>query len=73
MKQGRKIVFSGFSLSPDDRSIRELLARACSAGKTEKVTVVLENSNENILDRYREIYGDRVEPNCSGWKQFLEE
>lgn len=71
LKQARRIVFSGFSLNPDDRCVWDLLTRSCYLGKTEKITVVLDKSNEEIVNRYRAIYGERVEFYNSGWKQFL--
>ncbi len=69
----RDIVFAGFSLNPGDQSIKELLRRAFSAGHTSKVTIVLNRSHPEIIDRYREIYGDRVESYESGWVQYLQE
>ncbi len=71
--QSRRIVFAGFSLNPGDHSIRELLKRAFSAGNTSSVTVVLNRSHPEIVERYREIYGDRVASYESGWVQYLRE
>jgi hypothetical protein len=71
LSESREIVFAGFSLSPDDQSIRDLLKRALSVGHTSKVTVVLNGSHPEIVERYREIYGGRVEPCESGWVQYL--
>ncbi len=73
LSQSRHIVFAGFSLHPNDVSIGELLRRACSAGRTEKVTVVLRHSDPEILDRYRKVYGARVESYDLGWRKYLEE
>ncbi len=66
LSESHKIVFAGFSLNPDDKGIRELLRRAFSAAHTSKVTVVLNRSHPEIIERYREIYGDRVESYESG-------
>ncbi len=73
LSESGKIVFAGFSLNPDDQSIRELLRRALSAGHTSKATVVLNGSHPEIIERYGEIYGDRVESYESGWVQYLRE
>jgi hypothetical protein len=71
--QTRRIVFAGFSLNPDDQSVWDLLTRSCCLGKTEKVTVVSDRNTEEIVDRYRKIYGKSAEFRDSGWKQFLED
>jgi len=71
LSESHKIVFAGFSLNPDDKSIRELLRRVFSAAHTSKVTVVLNRSHPEIIERYREIYGNRVESCESGWVQYL--
>jgi hypothetical protein len=73
LSESHEIVFAGFSLNPDDQSIRELLRRAFSAGHTSKVTVVLNRSHPGIIERYGEIYGDRVKSYESGWVQYLRE
>jgi len=73
LSQSLHIVFAGFSLHPDDRSIRELLRRAYSAGQTRKVTVVLRHSDPEILERYKAVYGDLVESYNSGWRKYLQE
>jgi hypothetical protein len=73
LSDSREIVFAGFSLSPDDQGIRNLLKRSFSAGHTSKVTVVLNGSNSEILKRYRKIYEERVESYESGWVQYLRE
>jgi hypothetical protein len=73
LSQSLHIVFAGFSLHPGDGNILELLRRACSAGQTRRVTVVLGHSDPGILERYRQVYGDRVESYDSGWRKYLEE
>lgn len=73
LSQSRQIVFAGFSLNPDDQGIRELLKRAFSARNTYKVTVVLNKHHPQIIERYREIYGDLVTSFDSGWVQYLRE
>lgn len=73
LSDSRHIVFAGFSLHPNDVSIGELLKRAYSARRTEKVTVVLRHSDPEILDRYRKVYGARVESYDLGWRKYLEE
>lgn len=73
LRQARWIVFAGFSLNLNDRSVRELLRGAFSAHKPEKVVVVLDRKNSEVLGRYEEIYGHRVELYDSGWQQYLEE
>jgi hypothetical protein len=73
LSESCQIVFAGFSLNPDDRSIRDLLGRALSAGYTSNVTVVLNRSHPEIIKRYREIYGDCVQSYESGWVQYLRE
>ncbi len=73
LSQSCEIVFAGFSLNPQDKSIRELLKRALSAGNTSSVTVVLHGSNPQIIDRYRDIYGNRVNSYDSGWVHYIEE
>jgi len=70
LSQSREIVFAGFSLNPDDKSIRELLKRSDVARNTSKVTVVLSRSHPEIIQRYREIYADRVDSYNSGWVQY---
>jgi hypothetical protein len=65
------IVFAGFSLDPNDVGVRCLLSRALSAGCTWRVTVVQPAHNAEILARYREIYGNRVEPFDLGWAKYL--
>src|SRR5260370_10950221 len=71
LTQSREIIFAVFSLNPAHHTIRELLSRAFSAGKTSKVIVILNRSHPQIIARYREIYGDRVEAYESGWAQYL--
>ena len=73
LSHSREIVFAGFSLNPDDKSIRELLQRADSAGNTCSVTIVLNQSHPEIIERYRGIYGDRVNSYDSGWAQYFQE
>jgi hypothetical protein len=73
LSHSRRIVFAGFSLNPGDDCIRELLRRAFSAGNTSSVAVVLKGSHSEIVDRYKEIYGDRVAWYESGWAQYLRE
>ncbi len=73
LSQSVHIVFAGFSLHPDDRSIKQLLRRAYSAGQTRKVTVVLRHSDPEVLGRYRQVYGGLVESYDSGWGKYLEE
>jgi hypothetical protein len=73
LSQARKIVFSGFSLNPTDQSVWALLTRACCIGKTEKVAVVMDKTNEEVVNRYKKIYGKGIEIYDSGWKQFLKE
>jgi hypothetical protein len=71
LSESREIVFAGFSLSSDDRSIRDLLKRALAVGHTSKVTVVLHRSHPETIERYRELYDDRVEFYESGWVEYL--
>jgi len=73
LRGSRKIVFAGFSLNPSDQKIRELLERASSAGQTFNVTVVLDGNHPEILARYREVYGERVELYRLGWVKYLQE
>jgi hypothetical protein len=73
LSQSRQIVFAGFSLNPDDQSIQELLKRAFSASKISKVIVVLKKHHPEIIDRYRQIYGDRVSSFNLGWVRYLQE
>ncbi len=73
LSESRQIVFAGFSLNPDDQSIKVLLRRAYSAGHTSKVTVVLNGSHPQIIERYAKIYGDHVESYELGWVQYLRE
>jgi hypothetical protein len=73
LSQSREIIFAGFSLNPVDKSIRELLKRAFSAGNTSIVTVVLNGRYPEIIERYRRIYGDHVNSYDSGWGQYLRE
>jgi hypothetical protein len=73
LSQSLHIVFAGFSLQSDDRSIRELLRRAYSAGQTRKVTVVLRRSDPELLERYKAVYGGLVESYNSGWRKYLQE
>jgi len=73
LSESSQIVFAGFSLDPNDRSIGGLLRRACSSGQPQKVTVVQRALNPAILERYKSIYGDRVVPYDSGWAQYLRE
>jgi hypothetical protein len=71
LSESREIVFAGFSLSPDDKGIRNLLKRALAVGHTSKVTVVLHESQPETIERYRKIYDDRVESHESGWVEYL--
>ncbi|MGC1604753.1 MAG: SIR2 family protein [Candidatus Acidiferrum sp.] len=73
LSESREIIFAGFSLSPDDQNIRDLLKRALADGHTSKVTVVLHRRDPETIERYREIYGDRMESYESGWVEYLRE
>jgi NAD-dependent SIR2 family protein deacetylase len=64
-----EIVFGGFSLSPADSHIRDLLCRGHELAKTSNVTVV-DPSTESI-ERYRAIYGKAVLPVSKGWQNYL--
>jgi hypothetical protein len=74
LSESRHIVFAGFSLHPNDQGIRELLRRVFSEGQTRRVTVVLRESDPpEVTERYRKIYGDRVESYNLGWAQYLKD
>src|SRR5262249_4251793 len=62
LSESQHIVFAGFSLHPDDRSISDLLRQAYSPSQTSRITVVLRRRDPEVRRRYRAIYGDdRVE------------
>jgi NAD-dependent SIR2 family protein deacetylase len=71
LEQADEIVFAGFSLSPSDERIRELLAHARQIARTTRVFIVDQNS-EGLRERYREVYGDAVQEIAPmDWRQYL--
>ncbi|HXX99843.1 MAG TPA: hypothetical protein VEI54_02910 [Candidatus Limnocylindrales bacterium] len=71
LSESDHIVFAGFSLDPNDRGITGLLHRAARSQRPRRVTVVRRGRNPEVLERYKAIYGDRVEVYDSGWAQYL--
>src|SRR5260370_32229037 len=67
LNESQQIVFAGFSLNPDDLTVRELLEPAFSAGHTSRITVVLNGNLPATSARYSRIYSDRVELYESVW------
>ncbi len=72
LEQADEIVFAGFSLSPSDRGIRELLAQAHRIARTTRVFVV--DQDPKAPKVYKEVYGDAVEDiEPMDWKRCLEQ
>ncbi len=55
-----RIIFAGFSLHPSDSTLRNLL-RASAARLTAREVLIIDPSAQDLLPRFREVFGDRVQ------------
>jgi hypothetical protein len=71
LSQATEIVFAGFSLDPTDEGIRDLLRQSFDPRVTRRVQLVDPRAGE-LIPRYEDIYGSRVETHAVAWADFVE-
>ena len=71
LKRVDRIVIAGFSLDPSDDGIRSLL-RESDSGRLGSVVVVDPMEDGSVTQRFREVYGPRVETRRESWATFIE-
>ncbi|MBK9963529.1 MAG: hypothetical protein IPP07_00950 [Holophagales bacterium] len=70
MKSVDRVVFAGFSLDPSDERVRRLL-RETNSSRLTSVVVVDPVDDGSVGERFREIYGSKVEVKKETWTSFL--
>jgi NAD-dependent SIR2 family protein deacetylase len=71
LASAERLVFVGFSLHPSDRRLQEFL-RACARSGHPKEVSIIDPSAEDLLPRFREVYGGVVRADVHGtFSEFL--
>jgi len=70
LREASNVIFIGYSLSEDDVEVIYLLKRALHGRDPKKITVV-EMPNDNVKQRYCQLFGQRIDWQPLGFKGWL--